>query len=245
MSSSHESFPISRFDTFDITIETVDPSKSVTIHGVTSKNTSLPALLLLHGHPQTHHIWKTLGHETFYLVGHDRGGRVAHRLALDYPEAVIKMIVLDIAPTLAMYEQTGHDFATVYWHWFFLIQPAPLPEELILASPLAYLKRGGLDKPSEVFSRPAIESYHANFSDPACVHAMCEDYRASAPRGIDLTLDQEDISVGRRIKAPFMVLWGLKGVIEALFDCKKEWGRVCEGTVHGRSVPTGHFIPEG
>jgi len=73
---------------------------------------------------------------------------------------------------------------------------------------------------------------------------MCEDYRASAPRGIDLTLDQEDISAGKRIKAPFMVLWGLKGVIEALFDCKKEWGRVCEGTVHGRSVPTGHFIPE-
>ena len=115
----------------------------------------------------------------------------------------------------------------------------------VTASPLTYLKRSFLDKPSEVFSRTAIESYHGNVRDSACVHAMCEDYRASAPGGIDLTLDKEDMAAGKKIKAPFMVLWGAKGVVDAHFDCKKEWGLVCEGTVYGRSVPTGHFIPEG
>jgi hypothetical protein len=115
----------------------------------------------------------------------------------------------------------------------------------VSASPLTYLRRGFLDKPSEAFSSAAIESYRANVKDPACVHAMCEDYRASAPGGIDLTLDKEDLIAGKKIKAPFMVLWGAKGVVEAVFDCKKEWSVVCEGTVYGRSVPTGHYIPEG
>ena len=128
-------------------------------------------------------VMRALGHPRFRLVGHDRGARVAHRLCVDHPEAVERVAVLDIAPTLAMYEQTNRAFATAYYHWFFLIQPAPMPERMIGADPAAYLmtKIGGRGSAgTSFFDADAVAEYQRCFADPATIHATCEDYRANA-----------------------------------------------------------------
>jgi haloacetate dehalogenase len=186
-------------------------------------------------------LMSSLKFETFAVVGHDRGGRMAHRLAIDYPAAVTKLMLLDISPTLAMYEQTDMAFATAYWHWFFLIQPAPLPETLIGANPEFYLRalmmRGGVNP----FAPEAWAEYARAIADPACVHAMCEDYRAAAT--IDLEHDRADLSAGRKIECPVRVLWGKHGVIERCFDPLQDWNRVAS-QVSGRALACGHYIPE-
>jgi haloacetate dehalogenase len=186
-------------------------------------------------------LMSSLGFETFAVVGHDRGGRMAHRLAIDYPAAVTKLMLLDISPTLAMYEQTDMAFATAYWHWFFLIQPAPLPETLIGANPEFYLRalmmRGGVNP----FAPEAWAEYARAIADPACVHAMCEDYRAAA--NIDLEHDRADRAAGRKIECPVRVLWGQHGVIERCFDPLQDWNRVAS-QVSGRALACGHYIPE-
>jgi haloacetate dehalogenase len=262
-------------------------------HNVTASRQQLPALLLLHGYPQTHALWhrvaprlaerfnlvmpdlrgygdsdkplsdaehaayskrsmaadnlalmRSFGFESFYVCGHDRGARVAHRLALDHPSAVRKLMLLDIAPTLLMYEQTNWLFAQLYYHWFFLIQPAPLPETLIGADPVYYLRAtlgrvpGGL----ELFDPRALAEYERCIAAPGCVHGMCEDYRASA--SIDLAHDRADLERG--IACPLHVLWGARGVIQLLWKPLSEWqARVAAGVpVTGRALDTGHFIPE-
>lgn len=191
-------------------------------------------------------LMTTLGHDTFFVCGHDRGGRVAHKLCVDHPDRVRKCLVLDICPTKAMYEATNMAFAQAYFHWFFLAQPPPFPEEMILASPEAMAMKcfGGVPNWREVFSE-TFEEYIAVFKDRATVHAMCEDYRASAQE--DIRESTIDIQVGRRIKCPFMVLWGKRGVIEKMFDAKVEWAKVCEpDLVDQRScaLDCGHFVPE-
>jgi len=188
-------------------------------------------------------LMQSLGFERFSLVGHDRGGRVGHRLALDHPKSVDKMMLLDISPTLAMYEQTSMEFARAYWHWFFLIQPAPFPERLIGADPEFYLQEymGKRSAGMRPFAPEAWAEYLRAFRDPACIHAMCEDYRAAAT--IDLVHDCVDRDAGTKLTCPLRVLWGIYGIIERCFEPLADWGRVAE-TVSGRELDCGHYIPE-
>ncbi len=253
-----------------------------------------PALLLLHGFPQTHGIWhriaqqlkddyflvmpdlrgygdssKTPGEKDhanyskrtmardmvelmalleekeFFLCGHDRGGRVAHRLAVDHPAAVKKLSVIDIAPTLDMYAATDMTFARHYYHWFHLIQPSPLPETMIGANARMYLhaKLGGWGAGGLNYIEPvALAEYERCFCRAESIHAACEDYRASA--GIDLDHDRESRKRGDRIECDMLVLWGQRGLIELLFKPIALWQAQCAGTVTGHSMPAGHFIPE-
>jgi haloacetate dehalogenase len=188
-------------------------------------------------------VMRELGFERFFLCGHDRGGRVAHRLVMDHPDRVDRLMLLDIAPTLAMYEQTDRTFATAYFHWFFLIQPAPLPETLIEASPADYITRtmGGRHARLDLFDPAAIAEYQRCLAQPGAAHALCEDYRAS--NGIDLEHDRTDREEGRRIACPVRVLWGEHGIIERCFDPLAEWRAVAE-RVEGEALPCGHYIPE-
>ena len=188
-------------------------------------------------------VMAALGFDSFYLCGHDRGGRVAHRLAMDHPQRVRKLMLLDIAPTLAMYEKTDRAFATAYFHWFFLIQPAPLPETLIEASPSAYITRtmGGRHAAMEAFDPAAIAEYQRCLAQPGAAHALCEDYRAA--NGIDLEHDRADRAAGRRLSMPLEVLWGRHGVIERCFDPLAEW-RAVASDVRGEALACGHYLPE-
>ncbi len=188
-------------------------------------------------------LMRHLGFERFSLLGHDRGARVGHRLAMDHPNAVERMMLLDISPTLAMYQQTTDEFARAYWHWFFLIQPAPLPEMLLSAHPEKFLlefmgKRSAGMKP---FAPQAWAEFVRAFSDPACVHAMCEDYRAAAT--IDLQHDRADRSEQRKLDCPVRVLWGKHGVIERCFQPLEDWRQVAT-RVTGAGLECGHYIPE-
>jgi haloacetate dehalogenase len=186
-------------------------------------------------------VMAALGFEEFCLVGHDRGARVAHRMMLDYPEAVKKAVLMDIAPTLAMYEKTDMAFAAGYYHWFFLIQPFDLPERLIGADPEFFLRRKlkrGV-KAEGAFAANAMEEYIRCFSNPKTIHATCEDYRAAA--GIDLAHDRADL--GRRIETPLHVLWGELGLVGKQFDALAEWRSVATD-VTGRSLPCGHYLAE-
>ena len=251
-----------------------------------------PALLLLHGHPQSHAMWhrvaprlaerftvvaldlrgygdssrvnagedssayskrlmahdalqvmSQLGHARFAVCAHDRGARVAHRLAADHPDAVARMLLLDIAPTAAMYERTSREFALAYWHWFFLVQPAPLPERLIEADPVAYLRNvmGRRHAGLGAFAPEALAEYERCIAIPGTAAAICADYRASI--GIDLVHDQEDIAADRRLAMPLRVLWGEHGAVGRCFDVLELWRERAE-YVSGRALPCGHYIAE-
>ena len=251
-----------------------------------------PALLLVHGHPQTSAIWhrvvptlaqhftlvvadlrgygdsskprgacdhanyskrvlardllrlmQQLGHARFSVLAHDRGARVAHRLAMDHAGAVERLVLLDIAPTLSMYEQTSEDFARAYWHWFFLIQAAQLPERLIEADPGAYVRdvMGGRSAGLAPFDARALAEYARCLALPGAAHGLCEDYRASA--GIDLAHEREDRAEGRRLAMPLLVLWGEQGVVHRCFQPLQEWQRLADD-VRGWPLPCGHYIAE-
>lgn len=251
-----------------------------------------PALLLLHGHPQTHYIWhkvadrlarrftvvaadlrgygdsdkppaganslayskremaldqielmRRVGFEQFSVLAHDRGARVAHRLAMDHPGSVNRMMLLDIAPTLAMYEQTNEAFARAYWHWFFLIRPSPLPETLIEANPENYLRSviGTRSAGMKPFTEEAFAEYLRCLQLPNVAVGICEDYRASA--GIDLEHDREDIAAGKKLSCPLRVLWGLEGAVGQCFNPLMEWRKVAS-SVEGEGLESGHYIPE-
>ncbi|MDB5410153.1 MAG: alpha/beta hydrolase fold [Rhodospirillales bacterium] len=184
-------------------------------------------------------LMNQLGFPRFRLVGHDRGGRVAHRLALDHPDAVSHVAVLDIAPTATMYAKTDRRFATAYFHWFFLIQPFDLPERLIGGDPDYYLTRNWRNREPGIFTDEAVAEYKRCFRDPATIHASCEDYRAAA--GIDLEHDAADAD--RRIACPFLVLWGEQGIIGKLFDPIASWQEKALD-VQGQPIPCGHYLPE-
>jgi haloacetate dehalogenase len=184
---------------------------------------------------------RSLGHERFDLLAHDRGARVAHRLALDHPHAVGRLMLLDIAPTLAMYEGTTEAFARAYWHWFFLIQPAPLPERLIEADPVAYLRDGMGRRGGGFFAPEAWAEYERSIARPGTAAAICADYRASA--GIDLDHDRADRDAGRRVTQPLRVLWGAQGVVGRCFEPLKLW-QAAAADVSGRAVDSGHYIAE-
>ena len=183
-----------------------------------------------------------LGHGRFALAGHDRGARVSHRLAADHPQAVSRVALLDIAPTLAMYERTDMAFARAYWHWFFLIQKAPIPETMIGHDPAGYLAFKMRDRGmgADPFDPRAWAEYVRCFT-PEAIHATCEDYRAAAT--IDLEHDRADRDAGRKLACPMLVLWGSRGVIEKCYDALAEWRRVA-ADVRGKSLPSGHYLPE-
>lgn len=262
-----------------------------------------PALLLLHGFPQSHVMWhrvasllaqdyflvmpdlrgygdssktpglpdhsnyskrnmahdmalviSALGIDNFYLCGHDRGGRVAHRLALDHAHRVKKLCVIDIAPTLDMYNGETltapyMEFARAYYHWFHMLQPAPLPEIMMGANhpetARAYLhaKLGGWGSSGLAYIEPqALVDYERCFCNAEALHSACEDYRASA--GIDLAHDRESRALGDKVACDMLVLWGGRGVVQRLFDPMALWQAQCSGVVAGQAMAAGHFIPE-
>jgi len=249
-----------------------------------------PALLLMHGYPQTHAIWhrvapelakkftvvatdlrgygdsakphgtpdhatyskramaqdqvevmRALGFEEFLVVGHDRGARVAHRMALDHAQRVQKIVVLDIVPTRTMYSRVSRDFAKSYYHWFFLLRPEPIPETMIGANPKFYLEQhmGTRFAGLSAFAPEAMAEYVRCFSDPATIHASCEDYRAA--ESIDLEHDESDI--GTKLQCPLLALWGDKGTVHRCFKPIEDW-RERAADVRGRPLPCGHYIPE-
>ena len=188
-------------------------------------------------------LMNALGFSHYGVLGHDRGGRVAHRLALDYGKQVNKLMVLDISPTLAMYEQTTMQFASSYWHWFFLIQKAPIPETMIGANTEFFMKQfmGGRHAGLSIFAPECWQEYVLAMSDPACLHAMCEDYRAAA--SIDIEHDRQTIAQKQLLEMPVRVLWGEFGQVNACFKPLEDWQKL--GTdVSGQTLQSGHYIPE-
>lgn len=179
-------------------------------------------------------VMRALGFDRFAVVGHDRGARVTWRLAVEHPEAIARAVVLDIVPL--PYSTVTREFATAYFHWFFLIQPAPFPETLIGNSAEFYLRRflGGPGITAEAFAE-----YFRTFKDPATIHATCEDYRAGAT--IDLQHAAEDGA--RKVACPLLVLWGERGVVGRMYDVMAVW-RAHAANVTGKSLPAGHFLPE-
>ena len=186
-------------------------------------------------------VMNNLGHDRFLVGAHDRGARVAHRLGLDHPEKVTAMTLLDIAPTREMYAGTNTKFATSYWHWFFLIQKHPIPEQIIGADPKNFwkLKCFNQAKGDNPFSPEALAEYLTAFSDPETIHATCEDYRAAA--SIDIEHDDHDGT--RKLSMPIQTLWAKRGVIEACFDALDLW-RQRAGPVEGEALDATHYMAE-
>jgi haloacetate dehalogenase len=186
---------------------------------------------------------RACGFERFQVLAHDRGARVAHRLAADHPAAVERVMLLDIAPTLAMYRGTTEGFARAYWHWFFLVQPPPLPEALIDSDPVRYLRSvmGSRHAGLAAFDPAALAEYERSIRIPGTAEAICGDYRASA--GIDLAHDEADVRAGRRLAQPLRVLWGEHGAVGRNFDVLGLWREFAQH-VDGGSLPCGHYIAE-
>lgn len=192
-------------------------------------------------------VMKHLGFEKFALVGHDRGGRAAHRLALDHPEVLSKLVILDIVPTYLLYQQITQEFATIFYHWFLLVQPPPFPETMVANSAEYFLKctllwLGGskITDPLPDWIDPAVfQEYFRTFRSPETIHAICEDYRAAA--SIDLAHDKADLD--KKIQCPMMVLWSEKGPFHRMYNVLQTWkDRAVQA--QGKSMPTGHFLPE-
>ena len=184
---------------------------------------------------------KNLGHDKFFIGAHDRGARVAHRLGLDFPDSVESMVLLDIAPTREMYDGTSAKFARAYWHWFFLIQPFPLPEQIISKDPEAFWKLKCFNQThgENPFSSEALAEYLNAFKQADTIHSSCEDYRAAA--SIDIEHDNEDN--GKKLLMPILALWGKHGVIESCFDALKLW-RLRADQVEGEALQSGHYMAE-
>ncbi len=188
-------------------------------------------------------VMKHLGIAKFDILAHDRGARVAHRLALDNPNTVGRLLLLDIAPTLAMYSNTSEAFARAYWHWFFLIQPPPLPEALIDSDPVRYLRSvmGNRFAGLSAFAPHALAEYERCIQIPGTAHSICEDYRSSA--FFDMALDTDDQLNGNQIHQPLKIIWGQKGAVGQCFDVLSLWKK-CASNVTGLSFPCGHYIAE-
>jgi haloacetate dehalogenase len=185
-------------------------------------------------------VMTALGHATFHVVGHDRGGRVGHRLARDHGSRVRTLAVLDISPTWRVFQNTSMGLARAFYHWFFLIQPAPMPEKMIGSMAAEYLlgrigrSAGGLKH----FPR-AVQREYLRCFDRRGIHASCEDYRAAA--SIDLVHDRRDL--GRKLRMPVLALWARHSPVGTMFDCLADWREVARD-VRGRALDCGHFLPE-
>jgi haloacetate dehalogenase len=261
-------------------------TSSATINFVTAG--SGPPLLLLHGYPETHIMWRKvapqlakkftvvaadlrgygdsskpvgggdhaayskramaqdqvevmngLGFQKFLVVGHDRGGRVAHRMALDHPDIVQKLVILDIVPTYKVFHTVTKELATSNFHWFFLIQPEPLPETMIANSAEFWLKSRFNAVPAGAISKEAFAEYLRAFRTPEMIHATCEDYRAGA--SIDMTHDEADLQ--RKISCPVLALWAEKGAMHRQYNALDTW-KERASNVSGKALPSSHFIAE-
>ena len=189
-------------------------------------------------------LMQKLGFSKYHVVGHDRGGRVAHRLILDHPEKVLTCTLMDILPTYDMYEQTNREFATKYWHWFFYIQKYDFPERMLGTHPEYFIRTNLLNKvgpdAQKMFPEDVIQEYIRHYSDPSCVHGICEDYRASD----SIDLEHDKIDREHKITTPLLVLWGGKGVVGKLWDVLEGWKKFALN-VRGFGVSEcGHFVPE-
>ena len=183
------------------------------------------------------------GHRRFFLAGHDRGARVAHRLALDFPDRVRRLALLDIVPTIEHFERADADFAMGYYHWFWLAQPHPYPEMLITRAPEDWFRAHTSRGPRNDFFHPdAMADYLAAVRDPAMVRGMCEDYRAAAT--IDLDHDRASRAAGAKIACPLMVLWGAAGKIEKWYEPLRIWRDYCAADLAGGALPAGHYLAE-
>jgi len=185
-----------------------------------------------------------LGHTSFSVVSHNRGARVAHRLAIDFPDRVERLVVMDIIPTIEHFERADMDFALGYYHWFWFAQPHPFPEELINAAPdvwwHAHTRREPKD--ADFFHPEALADYLTAARKPATISGMCEDYRAAAT--IDLVHDRESREQGKRVQCPLLVLWGANGRIGSWYDPLAIWTNYASGPVSGGSVTSGHYLAE-
>ena len=190
-------------------------------------------------------LMKRLGHMKFSVLSHDRGARVAHRLGLDHPDHIKAITMLDIAPTREMYAETTMAFAAAYWHWFFLIQPEPLPESIIMQNPDEFWQRKCFNQikqqtgATHPFSEAALQEYLEAFRDPASIHASCEDYRAAAT--IDIAHDDADGD--KKLPMPLQVLWAEKGAVNKYFDTFSLWQKRAEN-VEGQTVQASHYMAE-
>jgi haloacetate dehalogenase len=189
-------------------------------------------------------VMEGFGHTRFLVAGHDRGARVAHRLALDFPDRVEKLAVLDIVPTIEHFERTNMSFAMGYYHWFWFAQPHPFPEVIINAAPEAWFKahttRGA--NPERLFHPEALADYLDAARNPDAIRGMCEDYRAAA--SIDLDHDRASRAAGEKIRCPLLVLWGAKGKIGRWYDAPAIWRQYCSVEVTGGPVNSGHYLAE-
>ena len=252
-----------------------------------------PALLMLHGNPQTHAMWhkvapefvneytvicpdipgygksfkseiadnhktfskinmaidiikfmETLGFHEFYIIGHDRGARIAHRLALDFPDKVLKIILLDVIPTIEHFERTNMEFAMGYYHWFWLAQKKPIPESVINKAPEEwFFAHTSREKKDKYFFHPmALNDYLECVKNPKTINAICEDYRAAAT--IDLIDDKKSRDDNVKIKAPLLVLWGNEGKLEKWYKTLLIWEKYCSQNVTGYSIKSGHYLAE-
>ena len=186
-------------------------------------------------------VMNNLGHKKFLFGAHDRGARVAHRLGLDHPDSVEAMVLLDIAPTREMYAGTTSDFARAYWHWFFLIQPHPLPEQIISKDPEAFwkLKCFNQARGENPFSTEALEEYLTAFKQSDTIHSSCEDYRAAA----SIDIEHDDADQGKKLSMPVLALWAKLGVIESCFNALELW-RLRADKVEGEALEAGHYMAE-
>jgi haloacetate dehalogenase len=184
------------------------------------------------------------GHRQFRLAAHDRGARVAHRLALDHPSAVEALAVLDIVPTIEHFERADMAFAMGYYHWFWFAQPHPFPETLINAAPEAWFEAHTSREPKDhgFFHPEALADYLTWVRTPEMITGMCEDYRAAAT--IDLLHDRVSRAAGQKVACPMHVLWGAKGKIGAWYDPLAIWAKYCSAGVSGGTLPTGHYLAE-
>ncbi len=189
-------------------------------------------------------VMQHLGHKRFSIGAHDRGARVAHRLALDFPDRVEKLAVLDIVPTIEHFERTDMAFALGYYHWFWFAQPHPFPEVLINAAPEAWFKvhTSREPKPSTFFHPEAMADYLAAVRNPEMIRGMCEDYRAAA--SIDLEHDRASRAAGAKVQCPLLVLWGAKGKIPRWYDPLAIWRQYCAADVTGGAIDSGHYLAE-
>jgi len=188
-----------------------------------------------------------LGFDRFAVAGHDRGGRVAYRMALDHPDRVERLAVIDIVPTGEVWARADRGFALGYWHWAFLAQPAPLPEKLIGADPQAFfdlhVRAGmGLGREADRYPAEILDAYRRILDDPATVEAMCEDYRAGAT--VDVALDDADRQAGRRIACPTLVLWSARGGLPRFYPDVLDVWRAWAPDVRGRGIDATHFLAE-